>query len=42
MDEEFAKQLEGLFDELQEFCTKTLAEVMVMRLQVNLIRESLK
>jgi hypothetical protein len=42
MDEAFMKQLDDLFDELQEFCTKTLAEVMVMRLQVNLIKESLK
>lgn len=41
MNEEFMKQLNELFDELQEFCTKTLAEVMVMRLQVNLIRDSL-
>ncbi len=42
MDEAFMKQLDDLFDELQEFCTKTLAEVMVMRLQVNLIKEALK
>lgn len=42
MDEAFMKQLDELFDELIEFCTKTMAEVMVMRLQVNLIKESLK
>ena len=42
MDEAFTKQLDDLFDELQEFCTKTLAEIMVMRIQVSLIKETLK
>jgi hypothetical protein len=42
MDEQLMKQLDELFDELQEFCTKTLAEVMVMRIQINLLKDSLK
>lgn len=41
MDETLMNNLDQLFDELQEFCTKTLAEVMVMRIQISLLKDSI-
>ena len=40
MDKNLMEQLDQLFDELQEFCTKTLAEVMVMRIQISLLKDA--
>jgi len=38
MDEQLSKDLESVFKELEDFCIKTLAEVAIMRVQVDLLK----
>ena len=38
MDEQLSEDLKKIFDELEDFCIKTLAEVAVMRVQVDLLK----
>ena len=40
--DEMWKDIDKALSELEDFCIKTLAEVSVLRLQVNLLKESFK
>jgi hypothetical protein len=40
--DELTKKLDEAIKEVEDFCLKTLAEIAVMRIQVNLLKEAYK